>query len=109
MKYLLKILAFIPLSIELLLLLVVFTNKVDGVVWVIHIALVTLLTLIGVGILSKKKVIQQVGNITLFALTLLLCIMGYYDFIQWFTSIVGVILFIYFTFVRIAIKKLEIA
>lgn len=108
MKSLLKILAFIPLGIELLLLLVVFTNEVGGVVLVIHIAITMLLTFIGIGILSKKKAIQQVGCIALFALIVLLCIMGYYDFVQWFSSIVGVILFIYFTFVRIAIKKLEI-
>lgn len=109
MKSLLKILAFIPLGIELLFLLVVFSDKVGGVIWVVHIAITMLLTFIGIGILSKKKVIQQVGGIALVALTVLLCVMGYYDYVQWFSSIVGIILFIYFTFVRIAMKKLGIS
>lgn len=107
MKVLLKILAFIPLGIELLLISI-FQNKVFGAFWMIHIPFAMILTLIGISILSKKKVIQQLGDILLVVVTILLCINGYYDYFQWFSSIVGIILFIYFTFVRIAIKKLEI-
>lgn len=106
MKSLLKILAFIPLGIELLLLFIVFPKKVT-VVWPTYIVITMLLTVIGIGIVSKKSITQRIGIIALVALTLLLCIMGYYDFVQWFSSIVGVVLFIYFTFVRIAIKKLK--
>ena len=106
MKYLSKILAFIPLGIELLCI-AVFQNKGFGVFWVIHIPFAMILTFIGISILSKKKVIQQLGGIVLVALTVLLCVNGYYDYFKWFSSIVGIILFIYFTFVRIAIKKLE--
>lgn len=107
MKYLSKILAFIPLGIELLFI-AVFQNKVFGVFWIIHIPLAMILTFIGISILSNKKIIQKLGHIILVILTIFLCINGYYDYFQWFSSIVGIILFIYFTFIRIIIKKLKI-
>ena len=108
MKSLVKILAFIPLVIELLLLFIIFPNKVGGVVWTIHIPIVILLAVVGIGIVSKKKIIQQSGIFALVVLTVLLCIMGYYDFVQWFSSLVGVVVFIYFTIIGIVIKKLKI-
>ena len=52
---------------------------------------------------------QRVGFVALIILTLLLCIVGYYDFIQWFSSIVGVVLCIYFVLLRVAVKKNNIA
>lgn len=108
MKSLFKILAFIPLGIELLLLLIILPNKVGGIVWTIHVPIVALLAIVGVGIFSEKKLIQQSGIVSLVALTLLFCIMGYYDFVKWFSSIVGIVIFIYFTIIKIAIKKLKI-
>ncbi|MGL5379222.1 hypothetical protein [Clostridium sp.] len=109
MKSLLKVLAFIPLCIELLLLLTIFPKKAMGVVGGIHIVITVLLTVVGIGIVSRKRFIQQIGIMALVALTLLLGIMGYSDFVKWFSSIVGVAIFIYFTFLSIAIKKLAIS
>lgn len=108
MKSLFKILAFIPLGIELLLLLIILPNKVGGIVWTIHIPIVILLAIVRIGIFSEKKLIQQSGMLSLVVLTLLFCIMGYYDFIKWFSSIVGIVIFIYFTIIKIAIKRLKI-
>lgn len=62
----------------------------------------------GVSIFSEKKLIQQSGIVSLVILTLLFCVMGYYDFIKWFSSIVGIVIFIYFAIIKIAIKKLKI-
>ena len=107
MKFLLKTLVFIPLCIELLLLLVVFQNKFAGVVWVTHISITILLTVIGIGIVSNKKILQQSGNSALIILTELLFVIGYYDYVQWFSSIIGVVIFIYFVVIKIAIKKLK--
>ncbi|MBS5305977.1 hypothetical protein [Clostridium sp.] len=108
MKSLFKILAFIPLGIELLLLLIILPNKVGGILWTIHIPIVVLLAIVGVSIFSEKKLIQQSGIVSLVILTLLFCVMGYYDFIKWFSSIVGIVIFIYFAIIKIAIKKLKI-
>ena len=108
MKSLLKILAFIPLGIELLLLFVMFPNKTGGVIWTIHIPIAILLAVIAIGIVSRKKIIQQSGIAALIVLTGLLCIMGYYDYVQWFSSIVGVVIFMYFVIIRTVIKKLKI-
>ena len=107
MKYLSKILVFIPLGIELLFI-TIFQSKVSGFFWLIHIPLAVILAFIGIGILSKKKIVQQLGNILLVVLTVVLCINGYYDYFQWFSTIVGIILFIYFTFVSIVIKSKKI-
>lgn len=109
MKYLLKTLAFIPLGIDLLLLFVLLPKKVSGILWTTHIPILILLVVIGIGICSKKKIIQQSGNIALVILTAMLCIIGYYDYIQWFSSIVGIIIFMYFTLIGVSIKKLKIA
>ncbi|MDU7363280.1 hypothetical protein [Clostridium sp.] len=108
MKSLFKILAFIPLGIELLLLLIILPNKVGGILWTIHIPIVVLLAIVGVSIFSEKKLIQQSGIVSLVILTLLFCVMGYYDFIKWFSSIVGIVIFIYFAIIKITIKKLKI-
>lgn len=71
----------------------------------IHIPIVILLAVIGSGIISKRKNIQKSGIGALIVLTILLCIMGYYDYVQWFSSIVGIIIFMYFVIIGIAMKK----
>ena len=100
-KSLLKILAFIPLGIEFLLLIV------SQVVLAIHIPIAILLTVIGTGIISNNKILKQSGNVSLIVLITLLCIMGYYDYLQWFSAIVGVVIFIYFAIIKIATKKVK--
>lgn len=105
MKYLLKILAFIPLTLHLLLLsLLTIFKKVTGISW-ISIPIIILLFIISYGIISNKKILRKISDIALIILTVLLCILGYYDFIQWFSSIVGIILFIYFMIIKMLIKK----
>ncbi|WP_195266855.1 hypothetical protein [Clostridium sp. 1001275B_160808_H3] len=104
MKSLLKILAFIPLGIELLLLLVIH-SKVAGMIWMIHIPITILLGIVGMGIVSKKKFIQRSGFGALIVLTVLLCIIGYYDYVKWFSSIVGMVIFMYYVIISILMKK----
>lgn len=104
MKMLLKILAFIPLITELLMLSIMF-KKVGGVSWGIHIPIIILLAVVGNSIISKKKSLQRSGIGALIVLTVLLCIIGYYDYIKWFSSIVGIVIFMYFIIIRIAIRK----
>lgn len=101
---LLKILAFIPLITELLMLSIMF-KKVGGVSWGIHIPIIILLAVVGNSIISKKKSLQRSGIGALIVLTVLLCIIGYYDYIKWFSSIVGIVIFMYFIIIRIAIRK----
>lgn len=104
MKLAAKILAFIPLVIELLLLIA--TANMGDIVLVIHTSITILLATIAISVISNKKIIQRVGFGAVVILTALFCIMGYYDYVQGFTLSTGIILLIYFIFIRMAIRIL---
>lgn len=106
MKFLFKILAFIPLGIELLLMTLI-SDLIGAIMWISAIPSIILLALIGFSIISKQKLIQQIGIGALIILTMLLCISGYYDYFKWFSSIVGIINFIYFLIIIAVIKKIN--
>ncbi|MBS4956255.1 MAG: hypothetical protein E7E64_06780 [Clostridium celatum] len=104
MKLAVKILAFIPLGIELLLLA---TLPKEG--WgnlEIPILIAILLTIIGGCIINNNKIIQRTGVGSLAILTVLFCIVGYYDYIPGFSLGIGVVTFIYFIFIKIAYKDI---
>ena len=72
-----------------------------------HFTYTILLAVIGIGIISNQKTSQQTGFGALIILTIALCIMGYYDYWKWFSSIVGVFIFIYFVILIIIKKKIS--
>lgn len=100
------IFAFIPLVLDLLFILLANGN---GVVWTVHIPILLLLAIIGISFISDKKLVQRLGIGALIVLTLLLSIIGYYDYLQWFSTIVGVVLLIYFVMIGMAMKKLSVS
>lgn len=108
MKGLVKVLAFLPLGIELLVLLGVVLGSIGGAIWTIHIPITILLYITGCGIISKKKLIRQIGNVALLIVTIIHGIMGYYDYIKWFSTKVGIAIFIYFIIIKILAKILKI-
>ncbi|CUP65468.1 hypothetical protein [Clostridium baratii] len=101
------LLAFIPLAIELLLILLTLYKNIGGVIWSTHFLIIILLFIIGMGLVSNKKLIQRIGIVALCVLTIFLSIIGYYDYIRWFSTIVGIVLFIYFAVVGMTMKKLK--
>lgn len=101
------LLGFIPLIIELLLVLLTLYKNTGGILWSIHFPIIILLFTIGLGFVSNKKIMQRIGIVALCVLTIFLGIMGYYDYIRWFSTIVGIVLFIYFAVVGLTMKKLK--
>ncbi len=105
-KTILIILAFLPLAIEF-----IFTSwgfrTFGSINWLMHVTIAVLLASIGVGLISTKKFMQWLGIGALATLTILLGIIGYYDYLQWFSTIVGIVLLAYFSVIGIAIKKMN--
>lgn len=103
-KAILGLLAFMPFVICLVMPLIIY-KKIGGVNWLIQFPMLVLLAVIGIGLVSRKKVVQIVGMVSLSVLTVFLGIMGYYDYIPWFSTIVGLILFVYFYMLKVVIRK----
>ena len=108
MKFLVKVLSFLTLGMELLVTLVAVIGGIGGAITVIYIPLVILLAITGCGIISKRKLIRQIGNVALLIVTIIHGIMGYYDYIKWFSTKVGIAIFIYFIIINILAKILKI-
>lgn len=104
MKKLLKVLAFIPLIIQLIIPIIIY-NKIGGIILEVQIPMVILLLITAIGVVSNKKNVRAIGLVALIILTLFLGILGYYDFIKWFSSIVGIIILGYFLLLRKLIRK----
>lgn len=98
-KNTLTIFAFTPVVIHLILLLALY----ESISLITHIPVILLLIVIGISIISDKKIVQQIGSVAIVILTIVLGIIGYYDYFQWFSLIVGIMLLAYF----IALKKLK--
>lgn len=102
----LMILAFMPLVVELILLFTILFNNFANIKWIQGLLSIILLISIGVGIISYKKVVNNIVFISLIIYTILYSIMGYYDCLQWTSTILATILFIYFTLIKLEMKKL---
>lgn len=63
-----------------------------------------LLFITGIGLESNKKDLKTIGFCTLAIFTILYLIMGYYDYLKWTSSIVGIINLIYFILIYL-LKK----
>lgn len=66
-----------------------------------------LLALVAFGIVSTKRVMNIIGYVALFVQTVVLSIMGYYDYIQWFSTVIGFSLLAYFLFIDRAIRGIK--
>lgn len=102
-KKFLLLLSFIPLFIRIIFILS-FSNK-GSIDWRINIPIIFLLLVTGISITSNKKFMEILSLISLIILIIVHLIVGYYDYIKWFSSIIGVILLIYFMFIKFFVKN----
>lgn len=103
----LKLCVFAPLIIMSSLLSLVIPSKASGVSLMIYIPILISLATIGFSFLSNNKIIRKVGYGLLILLTIALCITGYYDYLKWFSTIVGIVNFLYLNFILMLLEKLK--
>lgn len=60
---------------------------------------------IGLGLISKILIMKIMGIICSFILLLIFSINGYYDYIQWTSTIIGIIVFVYYLIIYVTIYK----
>lgn len=89
-------LAFVPFGIEVLMFPLVFTSMM----WIPYGLTLVLMFLAGLGSISQKKSIQIIGTIALLTFVVWHGIMGYYDYFQWFSTKVAIVVLIYFILVK---------
>lgn len=97
----LKRLAFVPFGIELLLFPLVFTSMM----WMPYGLTLVLMFLSGLGTISRKKSIQFIGYLALLVFVVWHGIMGYYDYFQWFSTKVAIVVLVYFIVIKYLIIR----
>lgn len=98
------VLSYIPFIIYLIfgLFLLIMNEKIDLLMWIISLMLLFLSSL---GMQSGKKVLKLIGIIALSVFTIWYLVNGYFDYLQWTSSIVALIVLMYYVIINYFINK----
>lgn len=88
-----KLLNFLPLSLFFLFYIILLTNgvKINYVVLILSLCLLLIIALS-----FNKDKYKRWGFLALLILTVWYLIMGYYDYLKWTSSLIGIIIFSYY-------------
>ncbi len=94
-------LAFIPFIIFLIFYISVFKYSNH----LLMIVTLFLTFIIGLALIKKSNIIEILGIISLITFLLIFSIIGYYDYIKWASTIIGIIVVVYYIIIYLCLYK----